>query len=145
MLTHTWPVLPALWRLRQEIRAVQASFAYMAKALPQKQQTKSPLMYSGEAVEEEMAWSERCRRGDNVERDGRGNGKEEGEDTAEGTPQASQGPVDHAISRKCVIPFAWFSSVAEINFRHQVTIPCVCLPRNLRESIFACLVFRTPG
>lgn len=80
--------------------AVQASFAYMAKALPQKQQAKSPLMYSSEAVEEEMVWSERRRRGDNVERDRRGNGKEEG------TPQASQGPVYHAISRKCVIPFA---------------------------------------
>lgn len=58
--------------------AFQASLAYMAKALPQKQQTKTPLMYFSEAVEEEMAWSERCRRGDNVERDGRGRGRKRG-------------------------------------------------------------------
>lgn len=75
MLTHTWPVIPALWTLRQEIGTFQASLAYTAKAVPQKQQTKSPLMYFGEAVEEEMAWSERCRRGGNVERDGRGRGR----------------------------------------------------------------------
>lgn len=58
MLTHTWPVIPALWTLRQEIDTFQASLAYTAKAVPQKQQTKSPLMYFGEAVEEEMAWSD---------------------------------------------------------------------------------------
>lgn len=77
MLTHPWPVIPALWTLRQEIDTFQASLAYMAKALPQKQQTKSPLMYFGEAVKEEMVWSERCRRGDNVERD-RGRGRNGG-------------------------------------------------------------------
>lgn len=82
MLTHTWPVIPALWTLRQEIDTSQANLAYTAKALPQKQQTKSPLMYFGEAVEEEMArserCSERCRRGGDVERDGRGRGRKRG-------------------------------------------------------------------